>query len=103
MLVLLLQMLVISIQTNLRDQVSNESVLYMTSAYYLSHIFHDERYTLLSTLNNSDCKIIELTNSSLSQTLWYGSTLFDKEKNALIIKTIIEYISSTEGFKELHI
>ena len=69
MLLLLLQMLAISIQTNLTDQISKESVLYMTSAYYLSHIFNDERYTLLSTLNNSDCKTIELTNSPLSQTL----------------------------------
>ena len=55
-------------------------------------IFHDERYILLSTWNNTDCRILELTNSSLSRTLLYDSTLFDKEKNTLILKAIIEYI-----------
>ena len=47
--------------------------------------FNDERYTLLSTLNKIDCKLLELTKSSLSQTLLYGNTLFDKEKNTLIL------------------
>ena len=40
-----------------------------------------ERCNLLSTLNNTDCKLLELTKSYLSQTLLYGNTLFDKEKN----------------------
>ena len=43
--------------------------------------FNDERYTLLSTLNKIDSKLLELTKSSLSQTLLYGNTLFDKGKN----------------------
>ena len=55
-------------------------------------IFQDERYILLSTWNNTDCRILELTNSSLSRTLLYDTTLFDKEKNTLILKAIIEYI-----------
>ena len=42
--------------------------------------FNDERYTLLSTLNNIDCKLLESTKSSLSQTLLYDNTLFNKEK-----------------------
>ena len=52
------------------------------TSYFLLHCptFNDERYTLLSTLNNVDCKLLELTKSSLSQTLLYGNTLFDKEK-----------------------
>ena len=52
------------------------------TSYFLLHCptFNDERYTLLSTLNNIDCKLLELTKSSLSQTLLYGNTLFDKEK-----------------------
>ena len=45
------------------------------------HVFHDEKYILLNTWNKTDCRILELTNSSLSQILLYGSTLFDKEKN----------------------
>ena len=31
--------------------------------------FNDEGYTLLGTLNKTDSKLLELTNSSLSQTL----------------------------------
>ena len=43
-------------------------------------IFNDERYTLLSALKNIDCKLLELTKSSLSESLLYGNTLFHKEK-----------------------
>ena len=63
-------------------------------------MLNDERYTLLSTLNEMYCKLLELTNSPLSQTLLYGNTLFDKEKGALILNTTIEYVLSTERFKE---
>ena len=56
--------------------------------------------TLLSTLNKIDYKLLELTKSSLSQTLLYGNTLFDKEKNTLIQKATIEYILSAERFEE---
>ena len=53
-----------------------------STSHFLLHFptFNDERYTLLSTLNKIDCKLLELTKSSLSQTLLYGNTLFDKEK-----------------------
>ena len=41
-----------------------------TSDFLLHYpTFNDERYTLLSTLNNIDCKLLELTKSPLSQTL----------------------------------
>ena len=54
-----------------------------STSHFLLHCptFNDERYTLLSILNNIDCKLLELTKSSLSQTLLYGNTLCDKEKN----------------------
>ena len=53
-----------------------------STSHFLLHCpsFNDERYTLFSTLNKIDCKLLELTKSSLSQTLLYGKTLFDKEK-----------------------
>ena len=53
-----------------------------STSHFLLHCptFNDERYTLLSTLNNIDCKLLELTKSSLLQTLLYSNTLFDKEK-----------------------
>ena len=62
--------------------------------------FNDERCTLLSTLNNIDCKLLELTKSSLSQTLLYGNTSFDKGKNTRIFNATVEYILSTERFEE---
>ena len=62
--------------------------------------FNDIQYTLLSTLNKIPCKLLELTKSSLSQTLLYGNTLCDKEKNTLIVNASIEYILSNERFKK---
>ena len=59
-------------------------------------MFNDEKYTRLSALNKIDCKLLELTNSSLSGTLSYGNTLFDKEKNTPILNATIEYFLSTE-------
>ena len=43
-----------------------------STSQFLLHCptFNDERYTLLSTLTKIDCKLVELTNSSLSQTLF---------------------------------
>ena len=74
-----------------------------STSHFLLHCpsFNDERYTLLSTLNKIDCKLLELTKSSLSQTLLYGNALFDKEKNTLILNATIEYVLSTERFGEL--
>ena len=61
---------------------------------------HFERSTLLSTLNKIDCKLLQLTKPSLSQALLYGNTIFDKEKNTLILNATIEYILSTERLEE---
>ena len=72
-----------------------------STSHFLLHCptFNDERYTLLSNLNKINCKLLELTKSSLSQTLLFGNTLFDKEKNTLILNATIEYILSTERFE----
>ena len=73
-----------------------------STSHFLLHCptFDDEQFTLLSTLNNIDCILLELTESSLSQTLLYGNKLFDKEKNTRILNATIEYILSTERFEE---
>ena len=73
-----------------------------STSHFLLHCpsFNVERYTLLSTLNKIDCKLLELTKSSLSQTLLYDNTLFDKEINTLILNATIEYILSTGKFEE---
>ena len=73
-----------------------------STSHFLLHCptFNEERYTLLSTLNNIDCRLLELTKSSLSQTLLYGNTLFDKEKNTRILNSTTECILSTGRFEE---
>ena len=43
------------------------------------------RDNLLSTLNNIDCKILELTNSYLTQTFLYGCASTDTETNTLVL------------------
>ena len=56
--------------------------------------------TLLSTLNNIDCTLLDLTKSSLSQTFLCGNALFDKEKSTHILNATIEYILSIGRFDE---
>ena len=63
-----------------------------TSHFFLHcPTFNDEGYTLLSTLNNIDCKLLEYTKSSLSLSI---------KKKTRILNATIEYILSTERFKE---
>ena len=52
-----------------------------STSHFLLHclIFNDEKNILLSTLNKTDCNLLELTNSFLSQTLLCEIALFDKE------------------------
>ena len=52
--------------------------------------FHDKRHTLLSTLNNIDSKILESNDSYLTQTLLFGSTLFDSETNTFVLNATID-------------
>ena len=62
-----------------------------STSHFLLHcpILNDDCYTLLRTLNNTDSKLLELTKSSLLQTLLYGNTLFDKEKtNASLMQQL---------------
>ena len=73
-----------------------------STSHFLLHCptFNDEPYTLRRTLNNIDPTLLELTKSFLSQTLLYGNTLFDKEKNTRILNATIEYILSIERLEE---
>ena len=56
--------------------------------------------TLLSTLNNIDCKILESHDSYLMQTVLFVYTSFDSETNRLVFNATIDYILSTERFEE---
>ena len=73
-----------------------------STSHFLLHYptFNDERYTLLSTLNNIDCKLLELNKSSLSQTVLHGNTLFYQEKNKRILNATTKYILSFKRFEE---
>ena len=73
-----------------------------STSHFLLHCFtfNDKRHALLSTWNNTVCKILESTDSYLTQTLLYGSTSFDTETNTLVLKANIDYILSTERFEE---
>ena len=73
-----------------------------STSHFLLHcaIFHDERHSLLSILNNIDCKILESTDSYLKQTLLFGCTSFDSKTNALVLNATIDFILSTEIFEE---
>ena len=73
-----------------------------STSHFLLHcpIFHDKRHTLLSTLDNIDSKILESNDSYLTQTLLFGSTLFDSETNTLVLNATIDYILSTERFEQ---
>ena len=63
-------------------------------------IFHDNRHTLLSTLNNIDSKILASNDSYLTQTLLFVFTLFDSETNTLVLNATIDYILSTDRFEQ---
>ena len=60
-----------------------------------------KKYTLQSTLNNIDCKILESTDSYLTQTLLFDCISFDSETNTLALDATIVYILYTERFEEL--
>ena len=78
----------------------NSSIESTSNFLLLCPIFHDKRLTLLSTLNNIDSKILDSNDSFLTQTLLFGSTLFDSETNTLVLNATIDYILSTERFEE---
>ena len=90
------------ITSHLREQKSKHNFQICLNPIYLdiepiSHsplfIFDDKRHSLMSKLKKIDCKLLELTNSSLSKTLLCGNTL--------ILNAAMEYIISTERFEEL--
>ena len=58
------------------------------------------RDTLLSTLNNIDYKILELTDSHLTQTLLFDCTSFNSETNMLVLNATTDFTLSTERLEE---
>ena len=73
-----------------------------STTHFLLHcpIHNNDRSSLLSTIRNIDCKLLEITDSSLTQTLLYGNPSFDIITNSLILNAIIDFILSTKRFEE---
>ena len=73
-----------------------------STAHFLLHcpIYNNDRSSLLSTIRNIDCKLLEITDSSLTHTLLYGNPSFDIITNSLILNATIDFILSTKRFEE---
>ena len=68
-----------------------------STSHFLLHcpICNNELSSLLSTVRNIDCKVLENTDSSLTQTLLYGKPSLDINTNSLILNAAIGFIFST--------
>ena len=73
-----------------------------STTHFLLHcpIYSNDRSSLLSTIRNIDCKLLKITDSSLTQTLLYGNPSFDIITNSLILNATIDFILSTKRFEE---
>ena len=60
----------------------------------------NERRTLLSTLGNFNCSLLENTSQVLTQTLLFGNTSLSPNDNSKIHSAKIDCILSTERFDE---
>ena len=64
-------------------------------------IYNNDWSSLLSTIRNIDCKLLEITDSSLTQTLLYGNPSFYIITNSPILNATIDFILSTKRFEEV--
>ena len=62
--------------------------------------FINERRTLLSTIRSLDSKLLDFTDSGLTQTLLFGNTSQTSSNNFEIINASIDYILSTRRFDQ---
>ena len=54
----------------------------------------------LSTIRNIDYRLLQTTDSSLTQTLLYRNPSLDIITNSLILNTIVDFILSTKRIEE---
>ena len=73
-----------------------------STEHFLLHCsqFVNERRTLLSTIGNINYKLLENTDSSLTQTLLFGNTSFVITDNTKILNATINLILLTKRFDE---
>ena len=73
-----------------------------STEHFLLHCpqFVNERCTLLSTIGNTNYKLLENTDSVLTQTLLFGNTSYDITGNTKILNATITFILLTKRFDE---
>ena len=73
-----------------------------STSHFLLHFptYDNDWSSLLTTISNIDCKLLEITDSSLTQMLLYGNPSFDIITNSLILNATIDFILSTKRFEE---
>ena len=73
-----------------------------STEHFLLHCpqFVNERRTLLSTLGNFNCSLLENTSKVLTQTLLLGNTSLSENDNSKILSAAIDFILSTKRFDE---
>ena len=72
-----------------------------TSHLFLnSPIYNNDCSSLLSTIRNINCKLLEITDFSLTQMLSYGNPPFDSITHSFILNATIDFILSTKRFEE---
>ena len=78
---------------NSRNDV--ESVIHF---FLQCSLYSNERCTLQNSLSKIDHKLLDGTNSSLTQTLLFGNSPFTKSDNTTIINLTIDFVLSTKRF-----
>ena len=63
-------------------------------------MYIDESYTLVSTLKNINCRLLDLTETVLIKTLLFGNFSVDAQTNIQILNATIEYSLTTKRFDE---
>ena len=73
-----------------------------STSYFFLHclIYNNYRSSFLSSNRNIDCKLLENTDSSLTQMLLYGNSSLDINTNSLISNATFDFILFTERFEE---
>ena len=73
-----------------------------STGHFLLHCpqFVNERRTLLSTIGNTNYKLLENTDSVLTQTLLFGNTSYDITGNTKILNATVTFILLTKRFDE---
>ena len=61
-------------------------------------IYSNERCTLLNSLSKTDYKLLDSTDTSLTQILLFGNSTFTTNNNTRIINLTIDFVLLTKRF-----